>query len=208
VKGAIADLQSMGAKIQEVSLPGTPYAVAAYYLIATAEASSNLARYDGIKYGFRAQDAADLQDLYFRSRSEGFGVEVKRRIMLGTYALSSGYYDAYYRKAQTVRTLIRREFDEVFQDCDVLLTPVAPTAAFRIGENTEDPLRMYLSDVFTVPVNLAGIPGLSLPCGFTKSGLPIGLQILARPLGEEAIFRVAYAYEQGHDWRRRRPANP
>jgi aspartyl-tRNA(Asn)/glutamyl-tRNA(Gln) amidotransferase subunit A len=208
VKRAIADLQSMGAKIQEVSLPGTPYAVAAYYLIATAEASSNLARYDGIKYGFRAQDAADLQDLYFRSRSEGFGVEVKRRIMLGTYALSSGYYDAYYRKAQTVRTLIRREFDEVFQDCDVLLTPVAPTAAFRIGENTEDPLRMYLSDVFTVPVNLAGIPGLSLPCGFTKSGLPIGLQILARPLGEEAIFRVAYAYEQAHDWRQRRPANP
>jgi aspartyl-tRNA(Asn)/glutamyl-tRNA(Gln) amidotransferase subunit A len=205
VNRAIDDLRALGAKTREVSLPNTGHAVAAYYLVATAEASSNLARYDGVKYGVRAGGASTLLDMYLRTRSRGFGAEVKRRIMLGTYALSSGYYDAYYRKAQTVRTLIRREFEEVFRECDVLATPVAPTAAFRLGENIDDPLQMYLSDVFTNPVNLAGIPGLSLPCGFTKGDLPIGLQILARPLGEETILRLAYAYEQAHDWHRRRP---
>jgi len=206
VRDAIDSLQGLGAKTREVSLTSSPYAVAAYYLIATAEASSNLARYDGVKYGYRAGDVTDLMDMYVRTRSSGFGAEVKRRIMLGTYALSSGYYEAYYRKAQTVRTLIRKEFEESFRECDVLLTPVAPTAAFRLGEKVDDPLTMYLSDVFTIPVNLAGIPGLSLPCGFTGEGLPIGLQILARPLGEETIFRVAHAYEQAHDWHGRRPA--
>ncbi|MDP3937949.1 MAG: Asp-tRNA(Asn)/Glu-tRNA(Gln) amidotransferase subunit GatA [Deltaproteobacteria bacterium] len=205
VRGAAESLQSMGAKTREVSLATTPYAVAAYYLIAPAEASSNLARYDGVKYGYRTAEAVDLLDMYVRTRSEGFGAEVKRRIMLGTYALSSGYYDAYYRKATSVRSLIRREFEESFRECDVLLTPVAPTAAFRIGEKIDDPLTMYMSDVFTIPVNLAGIPGLSLPCGFTREGLPIGLQILARPLAEGTILRVAHAYEQAHEWHRRRP---
>ena len=206
VMGGVESLEKMGAKVRETSLPHTPYAVAAYYLIAPAEASSNLARYDGVKYGYRAKGAANLVDMYIRTRSQGFGAEVKRRIMLGTYALSSGYYDAYYRKAQTIRTLVRRDFDEAFRECDVLLTPVAPSAAFRIGEMVDDPLQMYLSDIFTIPVNLAGIPALSLPCGFTRQGLPVGLQILARPLGEETIFRVAYAYEQSHDWHNRRPA--
>jgi aspartyl-tRNA(Asn)/glutamyl-tRNA(Gln) amidotransferase subunit A len=204
VMGAVRSLEGIGAKVRETRLPHTPYAVAAYYIIAPAEASSNLARYDGVKYGHRAKGAATLLDMYLRTRSEGFGAEVKRRIMLGTYALSSGYYDAYYRKAQTVRTLVRKDFEEAFRECDVLLTPVAPSAAFRIGEMVDDPLQMYLSDAFTIPVNLAGIPGLSLPCGFTAHGLPIGLQVLARPLGEETIFRVAYAYEQSHDWHRRR----
>jgi aspartyl-tRNA(Asn)/glutamyl-tRNA(Gln) amidotransferase subunit A len=206
VNRAIDDLRAMGAKTRDVSLPHTSHAVAAYYLVATAEASSNLARYDGVKYGIRTGGASTLLDMYLATRSRGFGAEVKRRIMLGTYALSSGYYDAYYRKAQTVRTLIRRDFDEIFRECDVVLTPVAPTAAFRLGENVDDPLQMYLSDVFTTPVNMAGIPGLSLPCGFTKRNLPIGLQILARPLGEETILRLAYAYEQAHDWHRRRPS--
>jgi aspartyl-tRNA(Asn)/glutamyl-tRNA(Gln) amidotransferase subunit A len=196
VTGAIETLQKLGAKVLEVGLPHTAYAVAAYYIIAPAEASSNLARYDGVKYGLRAPGAANLLDMYVRTRSQGFGAEVKRRIMLGTYALSSGYYDAYYRKAQTVRTLIRRDFGEAFARCDVLVTPVAPTPAFRLGEKLDDPLQMYLSDVFTIPVNLAGIPGLSLPCGASPEGLPIGLQILAKPLGEETIFRVARAFER------------
>jgi aspartyl-tRNA(Asn)/glutamyl-tRNA(Gln) amidotransferase subunit A len=196
VQEGIAGLQASGAKVAEVGLPHMRYAVAAYYVIAPAEASSNLARYDGVKYGFRASGAANLIDMYRRSRSEGFGAEVKRRIMLGTYALSSGYYDAYYRKAQTVRTLVRRDFDEAFGRCDVLVTPVAPTAAFRLGEKLDDPLQMYLSDIFTIPVNLAGIPALSVPCGKTPEGLPIGMQILGRPLGEETIFRVARAWER------------
>ncbi len=196
VQGGIAGLQAAGAKALEVSLPHTPYAVAAYYIIAPAEASSNLARYDGVKYGFRARGAANLLDMYKRTRSEGFGAEVKRRIMLGTYVLSSGYYDAYYRKAQTVRTLIRRDFDEAFARCDAIVSPVAPTAAFRLGEKLDDPLQMYLSDIFTIPVNLAGIPGLSVPCGKSAEGLPIGMQIIGRPLGEETIFRVARAWEK------------
>jgi aspartyl-tRNA(Asn)/glutamyl-tRNA(Gln) amidotransferase subunit A len=196
VQGGIAGLQAAGAKALEVSLPHTPYAVAAYYIIAPAEASSNLARYDGVKYGFRARGAANLLDMYKRTRSEGFGAEVKRRIMLGTYVLSSGYYDAYYRKAQTVRTLIRRDFDEAFARCDAIVSPVAPTAAFRLGEKLDDPLQMYLSDIFTIPVNLAGIPALSVPCGRSAEGLPIGMQIIGRPLGEETIFRVARAWEK------------
>jgi len=196
VQEGIAGLEAAGVKTREVNLPHTPYAVAAYYVIAAAEASSNLARYDGVKYGFRAKGAGNLLDMYKRTRSEGFGAEVKRRIMLGTYTLSSGYYDAYYRKAQTVRTLIRRDFDEAFARCDVLVTPVAPTPAFRLGEKLDDPLQMYLSDIFTIPVNLAGIPALSVPCGESAEGLPIGMQILARPLGEETIFRVARAWEK------------
>jgi aspartyl-tRNA(Asn)/glutamyl-tRNA(Gln) amidotransferase subunit A len=200
VRGAlqegIAGLQAAGAKTLEVTLPHTPYAVAAYYIIAPAEASSNLARYDGVKYGFRAPGATNLLDMYRRTRSEGFGAEVKRRIMLGTYVLSSGYYDAYYRKAQTVRTLVRRDFDEAFARCDAIVSPVAPTAAFRLGEMLDDPLQMYLSDIFTIPVNLAGIPALSVPCGRSAEGLPIGMQILARPLGEETILRVARAWEK------------
>ncbi len=196
VREGIAGLQAAGAKVLEVSLPHTAYAVAAYYIIAPAEASSNLARYDGVKYGYRAPGAANLLDMYRRTRSEGFGAEVKRRIMLGTYVLSSGYYEAYYRKAQTVRTLIRRDFDEAFARCDALVSPVAPTAAFRLGEKLDDPLQMYLSDIFTIPVNLAGIPALSVPCGKSAEGLPIGMQILGPPLGEETIFRVARAWEK------------
>ncbi len=196
VQEGIAGLEAAGGKTREVALPHTPYAVAAYYVIAAAEASSNLARYDGVKYGFRAKGAANLLDMYRRTRSEGLGAEVKRRIMLGTYALSSGYYDAYYRKAQTVRTLIRRDFDEAFARCDVLVTPVAPTPAFRLGEKLDDPLQMYLSDIFTIPVNLAGIPAISVPCGESAEGLPIGMQILGPPLGEETIFRVARAWEK------------
>jgi len=196
VREGIAGLQAAGAKVLELSLPHTPYAVAAYYIIAPAEASSNLARYDGVKYGYRAPGAASLLDMYRRTRSEGFGAEVKRRIMLGTYVLSSGYYDAYYRKAQTVRTLVRRDFDEAFARCDALVSPVAPTAAFRLGEMLDDPLQMYLSDIFTIPVNLAGLPALSIPCGKSAEGLPIGMQILGPPLGEEMIFRAARAWEK------------
>ena len=195
VRDAISRLRSLGAVVEEVSLPHTDYAVATYYLLATAEASSNLARYDGIRYGHRAAAAADLQETYFRSREEGFGPEVKRRIMLGTWALSAGYYDAYYGKAQRVRTLIRRDFEEAFRRCDVLVAPVAPTTAFRLGEKIDDPLTMYLSDVLTIPVNLAGLPALSVPCGRDGRGLPVGLQILGRPFGEEDCLRAAYAWE-------------
>jgi aspartyl-tRNA(Asn)/glutamyl-tRNA(Gln) amidotransferase subunit A len=205
IRGAVRTLEGLGAKAVDVSLPHTPYAVATYYILATSEASSNLARYDGVKYGFRAQGARDLLEMYMRSRSQGFGPEVKRRIMLGTYALSAGYYEAYYKKGQQVRTLIKRDFDEAFKSVDVIATPTAPTAAFKIGEKSADPLQMYLSDIFTISVNLAGIPGMSLPCGFTKGNLPIGLQLLGRHFNEEAILHAAYAYEQATEWHRKKP---
>jgi aspartyl-tRNA(Asn)/glutamyl-tRNA(Gln) amidotransferase subunit A len=205
VKDAVKSLEGLGATVVEVSLPHTSYAVATYYILATSEASSNLARYDGVKYGFRAQGAKDLLDTYLQTRSQGFGSEVKRRIMLGTYALSAGYYEAYYKKGQQVRTLIKRDFDEAFKTVDVIATPTAPTAAFKIGEKSADPLQMYLSDIFTISVNLAGIPGISIPCGFTSGDLPIGLQLLGRHFDEESIIRAAYAYEQATEWHRRRP---
>ncbi len=197
---AIQTCRSLGAEFVEVSLPHTNYAVATYYLIATAEASSNLARYEGVRFGHRAEPSSGLLDMMIKSRSEGFGAEVKRRIMLGTYALSSGYYDAYYLKAQKVRTLIQMDFIEAFKKVDILLTPVAPTPAFRIGEKTSDPLQMYLSDIFTIPVNLAGICGISVPAGFSKDGLPVGLQLIGRPFGEESIIRAAYSFEQATQW--------
>jgi aspartyl-tRNA(Asn)/glutamyl-tRNA(Gln) amidotransferase subunit A len=194
VRDAIAELERAGAKTREVSLPHAPHAIATYYLIATAEASSNLARYDGVKYGRRAPSRS-LGEMYRKTRSEGFGAEVKRRILLGTYVLSAGYYDAYYRKAMQVRTLLRRDFESAFSGCDLLATPTAPEVAFRIGEKTDDPVKMYLSDIYTVSANLAGIPGLSLPCG-TAHGLPVGLQLLGRPLDEATLFRVADAYQR------------
>lgn len=204
VRHAVVKCRELGAEIVDVRLPHTKYAVATYYLIATAEASANLARYDGVRYGLRVE-GADPIEMYERTRAAGFGTEVKRRIILGTYALSSGYYDAYYLRAQKVRTLIRRDFEKAFEHCDALLTPVAPTPAYRIGEKISDPLQMYLGDIFTVPANLAGICGISVPCGFTLDGLPIGLQILGPALGEERILRVAHAYEQATDWHLRTP---
>ena len=204
VRDAIEVLKGLGAKTEKVSLPHTEYAVAAYYLIAPAEASSNLARYDGVKYGYRALGSKDLIQMYGRTRAEGFGPEVKRRIMLGTYALSAGYYEAYYGKAQRVRTLVRRDFQQAFERVDVLVCPTAPNVAFRLGEK-EDPLQMYLCDVFTIPVNLAGLPGLSLPGGFTRDGLPIGLQLIGKPFDEATLLSAAYAYEQAAPWRSRTP---
>jgi aspartyl-tRNA(Asn)/glutamyl-tRNA(Gln) amidotransferase subunit A len=201
---ALATLEGLGARLTEVSLPHTEYAVAAYYLIATAEASSNLARYDGVKYGLRVA-GKNLLETYLLTRTQGFGPEVRRRIMLGTYALSAGYYEAYYRKASQVRALIRRDFDAAFATCDVLAGPVAPTPAFRLGEKLTDPLTMYLSDIFTIPVNLAGLPAISVPCGFSRAGLPIGLQILGPPLGEEVVLQTAYAFEQATDFHRHKP---
>ncbi len=205
VREAVRVLEDLGARSIEVSLPHTEYGVAAYYIIAPAEASSNLARYDGVKYGLRIREGKTLLEMYRKSRSEGFGAEVKRRIMLGTYALSAGYYDAYYKKASQVRTLIRDDFVQAFKQCQVIATPVAPTAAFGLGEKMDDPLQMYLSDVFTLPASLAGIPGLSLPCGFTNSGLPIGLQILAPHFEEGLALRVGYNFEENTDFHRRRP---
>jgi aspartyl-tRNA(Asn)/glutamyl-tRNA(Gln) amidotransferase subunit A len=206
VKGAVRTLEGLGAIVKEVSLPHTDYAVATYYILATSEASSNLARYDGVKYGYRTQSPKDLMDMYRKTRDEGFGPEVKRRIMLGTYALSAGYYDAYYKKGQQVRTLIKRDFDEAFKTVDVIATPTAPTAAFKIGEKSSDPLQMYLSDIFTISVNLAGIPGISVPCGFTSGNLPIGLQLLGKHFDEESILHAAFAYEQATEWHKRRAA--
>jgi len=205
VRDSIRILEGLGAKCIEVSLPHTDYGVAAYYIIAPAEASSNLARYDGVKYGHRDKTGKTLMDMYQSSRSQGFGAEVKRRIMLGTYVLSAGYYDAYYKKALQVRTLIRQDFLEVFKRCQGLVTPVAPTAAFPLGEKVDDPLQMYLSDVFTLPASLAGIPGISVPCGFSGEGLPIGLQIMAPHFEEGLALRVAYNLEQHTDFHRRRP---
>jgi aspartyl-tRNA(Asn)/glutamyl-tRNA(Gln) amidotransferase subunit A len=199
IREAIRTLEKLGAKIVDVSLPHSEYAVAVYYIIAPAEASSNLARYDGVKYGFRAKGAHDLLEMYKETRSQGFGAEVKRRIMIGTYVLSAGYYDAYYRKASQVRTLIGGDFAKAFAQCDAIILPTAPTPAFKLGEKVDDPLQMYLSDIYTIPCNLAGLPGLSLPCGFSRSGLPIGLQILGDHYQEEKILRIAFAYEQNTD---------
>jgi aspartyl-tRNA(Asn)/glutamyl-tRNA(Gln) amidotransferase subunit A len=205
VRAALKHYESLGARIIEISLPHTEYAVGAYYLIATAEASANLARYDGVRYGLRA-DADNTLDLYNRSRAQGFGAEVKRRIMLGTFALSAGYYDAYYLKGQQVRTLIRRDFERAFEACDVIATPVAPTTAFKLGEKMADPLQMYLSDIFTISVNLAGLPGMSIPCGYDGDGLPIGLQLIGAPFAEETILRAGDAYERSGAFSRRPPA--
>lgn len=205
IQSAIEQCRRLGAEPVEVTLPHTRPAIATYYIIATAEASANLSRFDGVRYGRRAKGAKDPIDLYKRSRAEGFGAEVKRRIILGTYVLSSGYYDAYYLRAQTMRTLIRRDFEEAFKQCDAILAPVSPSPAYRIGENSGDPLQMYLGDLFTVPVNLAGICGLSIPCGFSGEGLPIGLQIIGRALGEAAVLRVGHAYEQVSGIKGKRP---
>jgi aspartyl-tRNA(Asn)/glutamyl-tRNA(Gln) amidotransferase subunit A len=199
-------MEGLGAEIIEISLPHTEYAVLTYYIIAPSEASTNLARYDGVKYGYRTEGAESLRDMYFKTRAEGFGDEVKRRIMLGTYALSSGYYDAYYLKAQRVRTLIKNDFEEAFKKVDAIMAPTTPEVAFKIGEKTEDPIKMYLSDVLTVPCNIAGLPGISVPCGFSTNGLPIGIQVLGKPFDEETVLRVAYAYEQHTDWREKTPA--
>jgi aspartyl-tRNA(Asn)/glutamyl-tRNA(Gln) amidotransferase subunit A len=201
---SLRDFEKLGAKTVEVSLPHASYGVAAYYLLATAEASSNLARYDGVKYGLRVA-SDDLGDMYRRTRSRGFGDEVKRRIMLGTFVLSAGYYDAYYRKAQQVRTLIRRDFDAAFEGCDVLAMPTTPGPAWTLGERVEDPLAMYLADVFTVLASLAGLPALSLPCGLAQGNLPVGVQLIGRPLDEATPLRAAHAYQQHTDWHRRAP---
>lgn len=206
VKKAVKQFEQLGAKVVEISLPHTEVALSVYYILAPAEASSNLARYDGIKYGYRAKDTKNLQDLYARTRSEGFGSEVKRRIMVGSYVLSTGYYDAFYLKAQKVRQLLAKDFKDAFsQHCDLIACPTAPTTAFKINEKVDDPLSMYLSDVFTIPVNLAGLPGLSLPCGFDSKGLPIGLQLIGKAFDEETIFKAAYAYEQANDWSKKLP---
>lgn len=205
IDAAVAQLTKLGAEIVEISLPHTDYAVATYYIIATAEASANLARFDGIRYGARV-DGADPIELYSRTRGAGFGAEVKRRIILGTYVLSSGYHDAYYLRAQKVRTLVRQDFLKAFEKVDAIVAPTTPTAAFKIGEKSEDPLQMYLGDIFTLSCNLAGICGLSVPCGFTTSPkLPIGLQLLGRPFGEETILKIAHAYEQSTDWHKAKP---
>jgi aspartyl-tRNA(Asn)/glutamyl-tRNA(Gln) amidotransferase subunit A len=196
IEAAIQKLASLGCEVVEISLPHTKYAVPAYYIVATAEASSNLARFDGVRYGHRAKEARTLSEMYRKSRDEGFGAEVKRRIMLGTYALSAGYYDAYYLKAQKVRTLLTRDFDEAFRKVDAIVTPTSPTAAFKLGEKVDDPLAMYLADIYTVTADLAGIPGIAVPCGETREKLPIGLQILGKHFGESTILRVAHAYEQ------------
>jgi aspartyl-tRNA(Asn)/glutamyl-tRNA(Gln) amidotransferase subunit A len=205
VRGAVKVLEDLGARTEEATLPHTEYGVAAYYILASSEASSNLARYDGVKYGYRTPRWANLREMYMRTRDEGFGAEVKRRIMLGTYALSAGYYEAYYKKAQQVRTLIRQDFEQAFRTFDVLVAPTAPTPAFHIGAKADDPLQMYLSDVLTIPVNLSGMPGISLPCGFSSTGLPIGLQIIGKAFDEATILRVAYAFEQHTGHHRRRP---
>jgi aspartyl-tRNA(Asn)/glutamyl-tRNA(Gln) amidotransferase subunit A len=208
IDAAVKQLDFLGAEIVEVSLPSTEYAVAVYYIIATAEASANLARFDGVRYGYRAENPKDVLDLYGRTREEGFGPEVKRRIILGTYVLSSGYYDAYYLRAQQVRELIRRDFASVFEKVDALISPTSPVAAFKFGERVADPLQMYLADIFTIAANLAGICGISVPCGFAELDgrrLPIGLQLLGKPLDEARILQVAHAYEQSTDWHKARP---
>ena len=205
VRDAIKLLEDLGAICEEVSLPHTDYGIADYQIISRAEASSNLARFDGARYGYRAEGAESLMDMYKKTRAQGFGAEVKLRIMLGTYALSTGYYDAYYLKAQKVRTLIKSDFDKAFEKFDVLVTPTSPSTAFRMGEKMEDPITMYLSDIFTVNCNMAGLPGISIPCGFSTEGLPIGLQILAKPFNEEMIFRVAYTFEQNTEYHKKRP---
>jgi len=203
---AIKVIEGLGAKCVGISLPHTEYCLAVYYIIAPAEASSNLARYDGVKYGFRSTSGRDLLEMYKKTRSEGFGAEVKRRIMIGTYALSSGYYDAYYKKASQVRVLIKKDFDDAFKQCDAILTPTTPTPAFKIGEKTDDPLQMYLSDIFTISTNLAGIPGISVPCGFSATGLPVGVQFLTGHFEEGKLIQIASAYEKSANIEKRRPA--
>jgi aspartyl-tRNA(Asn)/glutamyl-tRNA(Gln) amidotransferase subunit A len=205
IRAALDVYRSLGAEIHEISLPHSKYAVAVYYIVAPCEASSNLARYDGVHYGHRAEKFDNMIDMFCASRAEGFGPEVKRRIMLGTYSLSAGYYDAYYLKALKVRRLIRNDFDEAFRSVHVIACPVAPTPAFRIGELVNDPLAMYLSDIYTISANLAGLPGISIPAGFTQSNLPIGLQLLGEPFEEERLLRAARMFERETDWHRRRP---
>ena len=205
VRAAIALFEKQGVQVKPISLPNSAHAIATYYLVATAEASSNLARYDGVRYGHRAAGASTLLEQYERTRAEGFGDEVKRRIMLGTYALSAGYYDAYYLKAQKIRALIHHDFVRAFEQVDAVVSPTAPTGAFKLGEKLDDPLAMYLNDIYTVPANLAGLPGLSVPCGFTKAGLPIGLQLVGRPFDEATLLRLARAHERQTDWHRRLP---
>jgi aspartyl-tRNA(Asn)/glutamyl-tRNA(Gln) amidotransferase subunit A len=198
VESAIEAYRELGAEIVDIELPHAGYGIAVYYVICTAEASSNLARFDGVRYGFRAEEAANLREMYRRTRDEGFGAEVKRRIMLGTFVLSSGYYDAYYRKAQQVRTLLKIDFEHAFQACDAILTPTTPTPAFLIGEKVDDPLSMYLNDIYTCTANLVGVPGISIPCGLSKDGLPIGLQLMARHWDEARLLQLAHAYEAKH----------
>ena len=202
---AVELLQELGAEIQVISCPRFSYGLPTYYVIAPSEASANLARYDGVKYGFRTSESENLLNMYAKTRSEGFGLEVKRRIMIGTYALSAGYYDAYYLKAQKVRTLIKKDFDKAFAKVDILACPTSSTTAFKVGEKTDDPLSMYLSDLMTIPVNLAGLPALSLPCGFDKQGLPIGIQLMSNVLREDLLFEVAYVYEQSNNWYKLQP---
>ena len=205
INNAINKLKELGAGVDgEVSLPHTPHALAVYYIIAPSEASANLARYDGVKYGYSHQDAENMWDAMEKTRQYGFGAEVKRRIMLGTYALSAGYYDAYYLKAQKVRTLIRQEFDRAFEKFDALITPTSPTVPFKIGEKTDDPLQMYLSDVCTLPINIAGVPAISIPAGFAD-GLPIGMQIIGKPFAEETLLKIAHAFQQATDWHKMKP---
>ena len=204
VKKAIAQLEELGAEVKEISCPRFRYGLPVYYIIAPSEASANLARYDAVKYGIR-KEADNLVDMYATTRAAGFGTEVKRRIMLGTYALSAGYYDAYYLKAQKVRTLIKQDFEQAFEEVDVLICPTTPTTAFKAGEKTSDPLSMYLSDLMTIPVNLAGLPGMSLPCGFDEAGLPIGMQLIGNVLREDILFHVAHAYEQATEWHKKQP---
>ena len=206
VRAAISQLEQLGAKIVRISLPSTKLAVAAYYIVAPAEASSNLARFDGIRYGYRAKDCPDLIDIYNKSRSEGFGDEVQRRILIGAYVLSTGYYDAYYLHAQKIRNLIAKEFKDAFtSECDVIACPTSPTTAFKINEKIEDPVAMYLNDVFTIPVNMAGLPGISIPCGFDSRNLPVGLQLIGKAWDEETLFRTAHSYQSCTDWHKKSP---
>jgi aspartyl-tRNA(Asn)/glutamyl-tRNA(Gln) amidotransferase subunit A len=205
IQQGIQQLKDLGAEFHEISCPNFRYGLASYYLIATSEASSNLARFDGVKYGYRSSEAENLLEMYNETRAAGFGAEVKRRIMLGTYALSAGYYDAYYLKAQKVRTLIKQDFDRAFEQVDVLVCPTAPTPAFKVGENSDDPLSLYLGDIMTITINLAGVPALSIPCGFNTQGLPIGLQMIGNVLQEETILKLAYAYEQATNWNQKSP---
>ncbi|PAE28012.1 Asp-tRNA(Asn)/Glu-tRNA(Gln) amidotransferase subunit GatA [Oceanobacillus profundus] len=202
---ALKVYESLGATWEEVSLPHSKYAVSAYYLLSSSEASANLARFDGVRYGVRSENADNLIDVFKKSRSEGFGPEVKKRIMLGTFALSSGYYDAYYKKAQKVRTLIKQDFDKIFEDFDVIVGPTSPTPAYKVGELIDDPLTMYANDILTIPVNLAGVPGISLPCGFSENGLPIGLQIIGKYFDESTVYRAAHAFEQATEHHKKRP---
>lgn len=205
VLAAIDTYKELGATVEEVSLPHSKYGIAVYYIIASSEASSNLQRFDGVRYGYRSPEAESLEELYVMSRSEGFGMEVKRRIMLGTFSLSSGYYDAYFKKAGRVRTLIKQDFANVFADYDLILGPTTPTTAFNLGENMDDPLTMYMNDILTVPVNLAGVPAISIPCGFAENGMPIGLQLIGKHFDEETIYKAAYAFEQATDFHQKKP---